>query len=212
MNFNKTKGYKKNTVNFFNRMAEKNHGDSYKHYKTVLSWIDYKTERYILDLGCGKGELLKQIEVRLNSCEIDRKFKISGLDISPNMIEKAKKNSDIEFKVGDSEDIPFNDNTFQVVTCLNSFHHYENPEKVLKEIYRVLKYEGKIIIGEISINDFFKKLINRILPYTSSGDVRIYSSNEIKEIFNQKGFIFIKEKFIFPSLKVYLFKKQKRPS
>lgn len=212
MNFNKTKGYKENSINFFNRMAEKNHGDSYKHYKTVLSWIDYKTERDILDLGCGKGELLKQIEVRLNSYKIDKKFKISGLDISPNMIEKAKNNSEIEFKVGDSEDIPFAENTFQVITCLNSFHHYENPDKVLKEIHRVLKNEGKIIIGEININDFFKKLINRILPYTSNGDVRIYSSNEIKEIFGQEGFVFIKEKFIFPSLKVYLFKKQKRSS
>lgn len=212
MKFNKTKGYKENSVNFFNRMAEKNHGDSYKHYKTVLSWIDYKTERDILDLGCGKGELLKQIEVKLNSCKIDKKFKISGLDISPNMIEKAKNNSEIEFKVGDSEDIPFAKNTFQVITCLNSFHHYENPEKVLKEIHRVLKNEGKIIIGEININDFLKKLINKILPYTSNGDVRIYSSNEIKEIFSQEGFIFIKEKFIFPSLKVYLFKKQNRSS
>ncbi|WP_297597539.1 class I SAM-dependent methyltransferase [uncultured Cetobacterium sp.] len=208
MNFNKNNGYKKNTIDFFNRVAEKKHGDSYKHYKTVLSWIDYKTEKRILDLGCGKGELLKEVDKMLGSHEGDIQYKIVGLDISMNMIEKAKKNNkNIEFIVGDSQNLPFKDNDFKVIICLNSFHHYENPEKVVKEMYRVLEKGGNIILGEINLFKLLKKLVNKILPYTTNGDVKIYSSDEIKQMFIHEGFIFVKDKFIFPSLKVYLLKK-----
>ncbi|MGL4402221.1 MAG: class I SAM-dependent methyltransferase [Fusobacteriaceae bacterium] len=205
---NKSRGYKKNTVDFFNRMAEKNHGDSYKHYKTVLSWIDGEETRKILDLGCGKGELLEEIKIKFDNCENQKQFQLFGVDISPKMIEKARlKNDEIEFKIGDSENLEFSDNFFEVITCLNSFHHYENPEKSLAEMYRVLTPGGNLILGEIYILEILRGLVNKTLPYGNTGDFRIYSSREIKNLFRKIGFIFLKEKFIFPSLKIYLFQK-----
>ncbi|MGL4732748.1 MAG: class I SAM-dependent methyltransferase [Fusobacteriaceae bacterium] len=199
---NKSRGYKKNTVDFFNKMAEKNHGDSYRHYATVLSWISVEEDKKILDLGCGKGELLEQIKRKFDN------FQLFGVDISPKMIEKARlKNDEIEFKVGDSENLDFSDNFFEVVTCLNSFHHYENPEKSLAEMYRVLAPEGNLILGEIYIVEILRGLINSTLPYGNTGDFRIYSPAEIKSLFQKAGFTFLKERFILPSLKVYLFKK-----
>ncbi|MGL4969216.1 MAG: class I SAM-dependent methyltransferase [Fusobacteriaceae bacterium] len=183
-------------------MAEKNHGDSYRHYATVLSWISVEEDKKILDLGCGKGELLEQIKRKFDN------FQLFGVDISPKMIEKARlKNDEIEFKVGDSENLDFSDNFFEVVTCLNSFHHYENPEKSLAEMYRVLAPEGNLILGEIYIVEILRGLINSTLPYGNTGDFRIYSPAEIKSLFQKAGFTFLKERFILPSLKVYLFKK-----
>lgn len=209
---NKDRGYTKNTIDFFNKMAEKNHGDSYKHYETVLSWIDFKNKKRILDLGCGKGELLEKIKIKLEKSKEESKENIQveffGVDISPNMIKKAKlKNNEINFVIGNSEKIGFSDNFFETITCLNSFHHYENPEKSLSEMYRVLSPDGNLILGEIYIPEIFRGLINRTLPYGNTGDFRIYSFQEIKKLFSEVGFKFIKEKYIFPSLKVYMFKK-----
>ncbi|MGL5988449.1 class I SAM-dependent methyltransferase [Cetobacterium sp.] len=205
---NKNRGYKKNTIEFFNKIAERNHGDSYKHYKTVLSWIDPKKIEKILDLGCGKGELLKEIKVKFSYLENKKQFQLFGVDISYKMIEKAKLgNNGIEFKIGDSEKLEFQDNFFEVITCLNSFHHYENPQKSLEEMYRVLSPGGNLVLGEIYILEILRWFVNKTLPYGNTGDFRIYSSKEIKNIFNKAGFVFLKEKFIFPSLKVYLFTK-----
>ena len=74
-------------------------------------------------------------------------------------------------------------------------------------MYRVLEKGGNIILGEINLFKLLKKLVNKILPYTTNGDVKIYSSDEKKQMFIHEGFIFVKDKFIFPSLKVYLLKK-----
>ncbi|MGL5126001.1 MAG: class I SAM-dependent methyltransferase [Fusobacteriaceae bacterium] len=205
---NRNIGYKKNSIDFFNKMAEKKHGDSYKHYKTVISWIDMVEDIKILDLGCGKGELLEAIKTKAENTFNKKEFQLYGIDISPKMIEKAKlKNNPINFEIGDSENLKFPNNFFQVITCLNSFHHYENPKVSLKEMYRVLALDGQLILGEIFILDFLRKIINKTLPYGNTGDFKIYSPKEIKKIFSEAGFIFIKEKFIFPSLKVYSFKK-----
>jgi ubiquinone/menaquinone biosynthesis C-methylase UbiE len=69
------------------------------------------------------------------------KIKLYGLGISEKMIEIAKKNlgNKAELRVGDSEYMPWEDDSFDVIVCNASFHHYPNPKKVLLEMKRVLK-------------------------------------------------------------------------
>ena len=77
-------------------------------------------------------------------------YKRQGIDLSSQMIEKAKhqlKNK-ATLVVGDSENLPFFDQTFDIVYCNDSFHHYPNPQKAIAEIYRVLKIGGTLIIGD----------------------------------------------------------------
>lgn len=56
-----------------------------------------------------------------------------GLDLTPEMIKvaQAKKLSNTEFIVGDSENLPFAEDSFDAVICSNSFHHYPNPQAFL---------------------------------------------------------------------------------
>lgn len=58
-----------------------------------------------------------------------------GLDLTPEMIHvaQAKKLSNTEFLVGDSENLPFAESSFDAVICSNSFHHYPNPRSFLTE-------------------------------------------------------------------------------
>jgi ubiquinone/menaquinone biosynthesis C-methylase UbiE len=56
------------------------------------------------------------------------------------MVEKASQNlPEGDIRVGDSENIPWENEKFDLVVCNSSFHHYPNPKRVLKEIRRVLK-------------------------------------------------------------------------
>ena len=86
--------------------------------------------------------------------------KIIGLDISAGMLEvgrnkiKAKNLSDkIEMILADSENIPFEDNTFDAITVAFGVRNFENLEKGLAEILRVLKPNGIFVILETSVPD-----------------------------------------------------------
>ena len=98
----------------------------------------------ILDIGCGTGEFALKLK------EKRQDVYFAGVDISTEMISVAKKkfNSDgrVEFHVSDAEHIPYGDNTFDYITCSHSFHHYPNKRKVIREMFRVLKDDGKVMI------------------------------------------------------------------
>jgi demethylmenaquinone methyltransferase / 2-methoxy-6-polyprenyl-1,4-benzoquinol methylase len=105
---------------------------------------------HILDVATGTGDFALQAMV-LNP------KKITGIDISVGMLEMGRKKIQqrklehiIELKTGDSENIPFQENKFDAVTVAFGVRNFENLEKGLKEIYRVLKPGGKLIVLEFS--------------------------------------------------------------
>ena len=93
-----------------------------------------------------------------------------------------------DLRVGDSENLPFGNESFDVVTCTDSFHHYPHPGNVLLEFKRVLKCEGHIIIADLSVPQPFRQLGNLLIPFTKDGDVRIYSESEIRKLLISTGF------------------------
>jgi ubiquinone/menaquinone biosynthesis C-methylase UbiE len=79
---------------------------------------------------------------------------VIGLDLTPEMVELAKKlahergDPNVEFRVGDAEDLPFDAGSFDLVTCRAAFDHLGNPEKALREMKRVLAPRGRIVLYE----------------------------------------------------------------
>jgi len=120
--------------------------------KNVLKRIKAINPKSILDIATGTGDLaIKFAE------EIPAK-KIVGLDISEGMLEVAKKKikgskleNCIEFIQADSEALPFKDNTFDAITVSFGIRNFENLEKGLSEIKRVLNSNGLFIILETSV-------------------------------------------------------------
>jgi demethylmenaquinone methyltransferase/2-methoxy-6-polyprenyl-1,4-benzoquinol methylase len=105
----------------------------------------------ILDIATGTGDLA----ISLAKTEAS---KIIGFDISEGMldvgrkkIEKLQLNNTIEMVLGDSEKMPFEDNSFDAITVAFGVRNFENLEKGLTEIYRVLKTGGIFVILETSI-------------------------------------------------------------
>lgn len=152
-------------------------------YDEIINRIMNTNAKKILDVGCGTGNVL----IKLSG---NKDLSLHGLDISEKMIEIAKKNlgDKAELKAGDSEYMPWEDNSFDVIVCNASFHHYPNPEKVLIEMKRVLKSSGTLIIGDPTAPIIYRQMINLYCKISNNGDYRIYSKKEIEELLIKCGF------------------------
>lgn len=121
-------------------------------YRRVLTelrhWQRLGLDNYhVLDVGCGTGTL------GMMSMTLSGLGRYTGLDMSENMIAKANAKIDrtgtddkLRFVVGDAENLPFDDNSFDVLTCCNSFHHYPHQDRAVAEMRRVLKPDGRLML------------------------------------------------------------------
>lgn len=104
----------------------------------ILKRISSKSNN-ILDMGCGEGTRLNYL--------IGKRKKGVGIDISKTAIKEAKKRyPNSSFYEADLENVPFKNNTFDLVFSAFVFEHLENPEKVILEAIRVTKKLGKVIL------------------------------------------------------------------
>lgn len=126
-------------------------GIDVKWREKVLQMVAETHPKKILDIATGTGDLA----ILMAKTEAEN---IIGLDISIGMLEVGKqkillKNLDkrIEMVLGDSENMPFQDNYFDAITVAFGVRNFENLEKGLTEILRVLKPNGIFVILETSI-------------------------------------------------------------
>ncbi|MBN2891079.1 MAG: bifunctional demethylmenaquinone methyltransferase/2-methoxy-6-polyprenyl-1,4-benzoquinol methylase UbiE [Bacteroidales bacterium] len=179
---------KENVSSMFDSIAPKydflNHflsmGIDKRWRKKVRKLLAYKKDAVILDVATGTGDLA--IELHKN-----KPLRVVGIDISEKMVEvgKAKviaKKLDnvIDLQTGDSLDIKFDANTFDAVTCAFGVRNFENLEKGLSEIFRVLKTNSKIVVLEFSkpnnkvFGGIYKFYFTKILPFVG----RMISKND----------------------------------
>lgn len=130
-------------------------GIDIKWRKKVLKMVADKNPKTILDIATGTGDLA--ILMTKTNAE-----KIIGLDISEGMLEVGRKKinaqnlqSRIEMVLGDSEKMPYDNNTFDAITVAFGVRNFENLEVGLAEILRVLKPNGLFVILETSIPEKF---------------------------------------------------------
>ncbi|MDI6591317.1 MAG: class I SAM-dependent methyltransferase [Patescibacteria group bacterium] len=133
----------------------------------------------LLDIGCGTGRYLNHF-LSLG--------KTVGVDISEPMLEKARKNTKDQAILikADAENLPFKDNTFDVVTCSYLFENLngpkDNPKKVFKEMYRVTKKGGQIIF---TVETWYSipNLISYILSFLKrKTPLNFYSVKKIRKL------------------------------
>lgn len=104
----------------------------------------------VLDIGTGSGRLAIALAKTRGS-----HFEIIGLDISPNMLQKAGENArqagvadKIKFVLANADSLPFPDGYFDLVISYASLHHWLRPALVFKEVWRVVKRGGAVIIRD----------------------------------------------------------------
>ncbi len=144
----------------------------------------------ILDIGCARGRFAKQM---LKDGAI-----VTGIDLSDHLIDDAKKNvPEATFFCGSATDLPFSNESFDIVYSVETFEHVPNTEKAISEACRVLKKGGKIIIID---KNYFGLNPNLLIPTPID---KLY-----KELTNQwmykRKFEFREKYFIKSSLDKYL--------
>ena len=104
--------------------------------------VGLKEAKNVLDVGCGSGIVTRDI-ARLT------KGKVIGIDGSPDMINVAsdvlKDYKNVELKVSPAENLPFDDDTFDIVACNLLLMWADNPQKVVVEMARVTKPGGRVL-------------------------------------------------------------------
>jgi ubiquinone/menaquinone biosynthesis C-methylase UbiE len=128
----------------------------------------------ILDVGCGTGRLLRKAR------EYWPKAQFIGVDPAVGMIENARRlMPDAKFYVGQAESLPLPDASVNLVFSTASFHHWQDQEKGLREIKRVLQVGGLLFLA-----DFWPVLgLARLIPRFQTNKPSV-----LQETFRRVGF------------------------
>ena len=148
--------------------------------KKAIGELKKDKPKHILDVATGTGDFAFEALQALNP------DKITGVDISQGMLDVAKEKiakrglqSKCEVKLGDSERLLFDDNTFDAVTVAYGVRNFENLEKGISDMLRVLKPGGKVVILEFSKPRVFpvKQLYNFYFHYITPTIGKIFSKD-----------------------------------
>jgi len=144
--------------------------------KIISEFLDVKRGEKICDIACGSGQ--QSIKLAKRGC------KVYGIDLNSKAIKTAKliaKGYDCDFQVGNANRLPYNSNYFDKVVSVCALEHFENDEKALEEMYRVLKSNGVLVL---TVDSFTYKGIKDRLKEVHRRDhhvVNYYSYYEISK-------------------------------
>ena len=153
-------------VEIFDKIADKYDRISKNLSFGIISWWQRELVKnlekpgVVLDLACGTGEIAALIS--------DRADFVTGLDYSFPMLKVAKKKlPKISFIRGDALNLPFKENSFDTILVSLGLRHFDNNDRALREIKRILKPGGTVRILEVSIprNPLLKNLFTGFLKY-----------------------------------------------
>lgn len=194
------KDYVSQSRKHFNRQAAEYDNNTSYYYsgpakiscKDAVEYLSNYEFDTLLDVGCGTGFLIDQL-AKIKSTTY------YGVDISENMLSVAisKNIKGTNFVEGVADCLPFRSNTFDVVTCIQSFHHYPDSDKAMKEVLRVLKPGGLYFLSDTGIGGIGGWIDNHILfKLLKSGDCHTENRYGIARRMEKNGFSDISHKQI----------------
>ncbi len=141
----------------------------------------------VLDVGCGTGLFAERMRQSLPNAQI------VGVDLVEGMLSKGhdrwrKHAAHVAPVQGDSERLPFATGSFDVVTCANSFHHYPHQDRAVKEMKRVLRPGGRLILVDGYRDAPYGWLIYDVCVATIEGNVHHASGERIRSLMDAARF------------------------
>lgn len=155
-------------------------------HRLMLQQLSVNDQR-VLDIGCGTGRWAELVVNRLPHAEV------WGLDLSERMLEHAAVRAKdypgrMHFTHGNSQELPYEDASFDLVTCSHSFHHYPDQLKVVKEMRRVLKPGGRVMLVDGCRDTFWGWFIFDGIVTWAEGHVHHCSKGLMQTLFREAGF------------------------
>lgn len=144
----------------------------------------------ILEIGFGNGKFFDKLFSKATN------LKVTGIDFSETMFTEAKKKNTayindgkLQFQLGSSDNMPFADNSFDKVFCINVIYFWDEPQKHLQEISRVLKPGGKFY-AVIRTKESMERM-----PFTKYG-FTVYTEEKWRELVNNNKLNYVKAELV----------------
>lgn len=133
----------------------------------------------VLDLGCGTGALAQLVNNALPCA------RVTGVDISGAMVDRARERlgGSVRLFRADAESLPFAEGSFDAVVMNDVLHHVPDASRAAFEAWRVLGRDGVLVMGDRWAHAPARAAMNLLMPISSSGDVRVRSAAELRELF-----------------------------
>ncbi|RMD58106.1 methyltransferase domain-containing protein, partial [Candidatus Woesearchaeota archaeon] len=134
----------------------------------------------ILEIAPGTGRALEILSKQRPNA------KLCGTDISQGMIKIAKERLQGKAKLycEDAENMHYENESFDAIFCTEAFHHFPNQRKAIREMSRVLKKEGALVIVDINIPPL---TISNFLFKLEPGFVKMLSAKEMRDLLKKEG-------------------------
>jgi len=137
----------------------------------------------VLDVGCGTGALLGRL------AESHPAALLSGVDPVPEMLAVARERvpAEVELREGWAERIPFAEEQFDVVVSCNMFHYVQRPVDALREMRRVLRPGGRLIVTDWCDDYLACRVCSRYLRL-SGDNIKVYRRRECLRLLQEAGY------------------------
>jgi len=137
----------------------------------------------VLDVGCGTGELLARLAAKYPEA------RLAGLDPVPEMLEvaKGKVSERVDLRVGWANQLPWPDSSFDVVVSCNVFHYITHPVAAVRELERVVRPGGRVVITDWCDDYVACRLCNVYLRLTSKAHYKTYRQAECAALLKEAG-------------------------
>lgn len=163
-----------------------------EHYHRYALASQFATGKVVLDIACGEGygsHFLSGIAKR-----------VTGVDISPDAVEFAKKEyskNNLEYVVGSADRIPLLDHSVDIVVSFETIEHHDKHQEMMREIKRVLKPEGHLIISSPD-----KKYYSDVPNYKNPFHVKELYQDEFKSLLSTyfRNTVHFSQKTVYGSL------------
>lgn len=181
-----------------------------KHLQVILDLVKDGKYQSILDIGTGTGYLAFPL------AEMFPEAKVYGIDIAEAIMEKNMETvektgiSNLTFQVFDGLEYPFEAEKFDLIVTRYAFHHFPQVEDAIRQMHRILKKGGKVLISDPMSHPMDDKgVIDDFMQVKKDGHIQFYSAKELEELFVKNHFkteaqVITDMKFPFPPKEEYL--------
>ncbi|MBE9054152.1 class I SAM-dependent methyltransferase [Nostocales cyanobacterium LEGE 11386] len=157
-----------------------------KSLSALKNWAEIAPEVTVLDIGCGTGEF-EQLLLTENPQQV-----ITGVDISAEMLlvaqQKCRTYSHVSFQDASVSNLPFVNNSFDVIVSASAFHYFDAPHAALMEIRRVLKPEGKVFILDWCKDYLSCQICDFILKFVDPAYKQCYTQKQFHSLLRSAHF------------------------
>ena len=163
----------------------------------LVEHIRNTTLSNVLEIACGTGRVTKHLAAKLS-----RNTSLLATDLNEDMLKIARRivtSKNIKWQVADAHELPFGEDTFDLVICQYGVMFFQDKPKALKEINKVLKKGGRFIFNtwnELQYNALSRMaqtVLDEIYPddpprFLEKGPYSFYNQDQIKQILAEAGF------------------------